>query len=220
MIRALHAFRISLLSGALLAASAGSVLAQGSSALEALVGAERYRASGLHKLSEAERAELLDWLRGQGLGVGDGAAGAAAPGRSPSSDVGLAAELEEARRVREQLAAEVAAARAAAEEARRARSDAERAAKEAETRQAAAERAAAEADQDEFESRLVEPFTGWEGKTVFRLENGSVWRQRLPGRYLHREGDLPRVRIEKNFMGFYQMELLDYDRKVGVTRLE
>jgi multidrug efflux pump subunit AcrA (membrane-fusion protein) len=213
MIRALHAFRIPLLSGAILAAFAGSVLAQGSSSLEALLGSERYRASGLHRLSDAERAELLDWLREQGLGGIDVATGAA-------SGASLAAELEEARRVREELAAEVAAARAAAEDARQARSDAERAAQEAETRQAAAERAAAEADQDEFESRLVEPFTGWEGKTVFRLENGSVWRQRLPGRYLHREGDLPQVRIEKNFMGFYQMELLGYDRKIGVTRLE
>lgn len=88
-----------------------------------------------------------------------------------------------------------------------------------EAEQAAAERVVKATSEDEFESRLKQPFRGWSGKTMFELKNGQVWRQRLPGRYLHREDDLPRVRITRNLMGYYEMELLDYGRKIGVSRV-
>ena len=71
----------------------------------------------------------------------------------------------------------------------------------------------------EIESRITGEFDGWTGKTVFRLENGQVWQQRLSGRYPYRGPANPLVRIEKNFFGFYKMTLVEEDKSIGVSRL-
>jgi hypothetical protein len=71
----------------------------------------------------------------------------------------------------------------------------------------------------EILSSIKQPFSGWRGDTVFRLENGQVWQQRRRGNY-HHNGSDTRVRITKNFMGFYKMTLLDSGKAVQVTRRE
>ncbi|MFT4767253.1 MAG: hypothetical protein ACI8RN_000378 [Glaciecola sp.] len=71
----------------------------------------------------------------------------------------------------------------------------------------------------EVESSITGEFSGWTGKTVFRLENGQVWEQRLSGRYPYRGPANPKVVISKNFMGFYKMTLVDVDRSIGVSRV-
>ena len=63
------------------------------------------------------------------------------------------------------------------------------------------------------------PFTGWSGNTVFYLDNGQVWRQRLSGRVVYK-GDDTAVEIKKNFMGFYKLTHLDSGRSVGVSRVK
>lgn len=75
------------------------------------------------------------------------------------------------------------------------------------------------AQEQEIESVIKSPFTGWSGKTVFYLENGQVWQQRRMGNYRY-QGDNPRVLISKNFMGFYRMELLENGKTVQVKRLK
>ena len=75
--------------------------------------------------------------------------------------------------------------------------------------------------QEAFEiiSTITGEFSGWTGATVFRLENGQRWRQRLSGRYFH-QGELnPRVKITRNFFGFYKLTLLDYGQSIGVSPL-
>ncbi len=75
-----------------------------------------------------------------------------------------------------------------------------------------------EATEDyEFVSRITGDFTGWSGKTVFRLENGQVWKQRLDGRYRHRGSPNPEVRIDRNWLGFYRMTVIETGRSVGVS---
>lgn len=71
----------------------------------------------------------------------------------------------------------------------------------------------------EIESRITGDFTGWRGKTTFTLENGQVWRQRKNEKYTYRGEDLPKVKISKNLLGFYKMELVDIGKSVGVTRV-
>ena len=73
--------------------------------------------------------------------------------------------------------------------------------------------------EQEVLSSIVPPFKGWSGKTVFRLENGQVWEQRRRGNYVHTSGSTE-VRITKNFMGFYRMELLESGKSVQVQRLK
>lgn len=63
------------------------------------------------------------------------------------------------------------------------------------------------------------PFDGWDGKTVFYLDNGQVWRQRLDGRMAY-SGDDTAVEIKKNFLGFYKMRHIASDRSVGVSRIK
>lgn len=65
-------------------------------------------------------------------------------------------------------------------------------------------------------ARILPPFDGWDGNTVFRLDNGQVWRQRQPGRYRHEAGKDSEVRIRKNFFGFYVLTLASSGRSVGV----
>ncbi len=70
-----------------------------------------------------------------------------------------------------------------------------------------------------IEARINPPFEGWSGETLFYLDNGQVWRQRLRGRYFHR-GDDTAVVIEKNLLGFYKMTVVASGKSIGVTRLK
>lgn len=66
-----------------------------------------------------------------------------------------------------------------------------------------------------IEARIVPPFTGWTGQTLFRLDNGQVWQQRIKGRYMF-SGDDTRVVITRNALGFYNLKLASTGRSVGV----
>ena len=74
-------------------------------------------------------------------------------------------------------------------------------------------------EEQEILAAIKQPFKGWSGDTVFRLDNGQVWQQRRRGNYKHL-GDDPRVRITKNFMGFYRLEMLDTGKTVQIKRVQ
>jgi hypothetical protein len=74
-------------------------------------------------------------------------------------------------------------------------------------------------DADAIKTRIAGEFRGWEGETVFRLENGQVWKQRLPGHWSYR-ADSPEVELRKNMMGFWVLKVVEADRAVGVTRVK
>ncbi len=67
--------------------------------------------------------------------------------------------------------------------------------------------------------RIVGHFSGWTGKTVFRLDNGEVWKQRLGARYAI-SLENPEVEIKKNLFGFYEMKIVKTGRRVGVSRVK
>ena len=73
--------------------------------------------------------------------------------------------------------------------------------------------------EQEIVSVIQQPFKGWSGDTIFRLENGQVWQQRRNGNYAYR-GTRPEVIISKNFMGFFRMELVENGKAVQVKRLK
>jgi hypothetical protein len=72
---------------------------------------------------------------------------------------------------------------------------------------------------DEVTSRIVSEFSGWNGRTVFVLENGETWQQRMDGEYSYSGSDT-RVSIRRGFMGLYRMELLATGRWIGVRRIK
>jgi hypothetical protein len=73
--------------------------------------------------------------------------------------------------------------------------------------------------QFELTARIKQPFTGWSGKTVFYLDNGEIWQQRLTGRYSYSKDDTA-VLIDKNFMGFHVMTLISTGQSIGVKRIK
>ena len=72
----------------------------------------------------------------------------------------------------------------------------------------------------EIRSRHVGEFTGWTGKTVFRLENGQVWQQARSGRMAYRGPANPMIVITRGFMGGYQLSVEGVNKKVYVKRIE
>jgi hypothetical protein len=84
-------------------------------------------------------------------------------------------------------------------------------------------RATSEEVQEAEQSMRIEavvkpPFEGWDGDTLFVLDNGQIWRQRLSGRFPYR-GDDRRVIIEKNFFGYFKLTHVASGRSVGVSRV-
>ena len=69
-----------------------------------------------------------------------------------------------------------------------------------------------------FEATLVGDFTGWRGKTVFRLDNGQIWRQRSSSQYRHRGSD-QRVKFDKNWMGGWEMTVVSSGKSVLVSKV-
>lgn len=67
-----------------------------------------------------------------------------------------------------------------------------------------------------IESRITGDFTGWSGETYFKLENGQLWQQRLDGNYRYKGPANPEVRIDRNWLGFYRMTLIESGRSIGV----
>jgi len=63
-------------------------------------------------------------------------------------------------------------------------------------------------------TRIAGPFNGWDGATVFKLENGQVWRQSEPGVYYFKPMDSPAVLIEKVYGGWRL-----YDQNGGWVRV-
>jgi hypothetical protein len=63
-------------------------------------------------------------------------------------------------------------------------------------------------------SRIAGKYSGWDGATQFKLENGQVWRQSEPGVYYTKPVDSPAVLIEKVY-GSWRL----YDQAGGWVRV-
>ena len=131
--------------------------------VETLMTPEDFKASGLDKLSDAERANLSEWVKR----YREGAVLGPKVNKPPSQ------MTEEEREAEESYAI----------------------------------------------SAKVKNFRGWNGKTVFRLDNGQTWQQRMPGKLIY-SGGSSEVVITKNMMGGYKMEHVETGRSVLVKRVD
>jgi hypothetical protein len=70
------------------------------------------------------------------------------------------------------------------------------------------------------ESRLTESFWGWDGATIFRLENGQVWQQAIPGEFYQLKKPITsaRVKVYPGIMG-YLLEVIDTGASLKVKPL-
>ncbi|HKT32107.1 MAG TPA: hypothetical protein VJS89_06405 [Gammaproteobacteria bacterium] len=72
---------------------------------------------------------------------------------------------------------------------------------------------------ERIETRIAGRFTGWTGNTVFKLENGQVWKQAGTGYFTAIELDHPQVIIKK--LGFgYLLTLPGHGATVFVRRIK
>ncbi len=63
-------------------------------------------------------------------------------------------------------------------------------------------------------SRVLGKYSGWDGATQFKLENGQVWRQSEPGVFYTKPGENAAVLIEKVYGGWRL-----YDQSGGWVRV-
>ncbi len=81
------------------------------------------------------------------------------------------------------------------------------------------EKKIASAEQQEIRSRINGEFTGWSGKTIFKLNNGQVWQQSAAGRVYHKATD-PVVTIRKGIFGSFRLKIEGLNTRISVKRIK
>ncbi|MFN3843765.1 MAG: hypothetical protein ACK4RW_10965 [Rehaibacterium terrae] len=71
-------------------------------------------------------------------------------------------------------------------------------------------------------SRIDGDFNGWEGRAVFRLQNGQVWQSIEPGARFHVPRTMvnPEVRIQSGMFGGWYLSVEGYNTRVRVQRIQ
>jgi hypothetical protein len=69
-------------------------------------------------------------------------------------------------------------------------------------------------------SRIVGKFDGWDGQTVFRLENGMIWVQADKKKTYIREVENPVVHIEPGFFGSWRLNVEGEKADCKVRRIQ
>ena len=163
--------------------------------IEDMMSAEERLKSGVDTLTAEQRQFLSDWLRENYT-------------RNPAKEVSSPATVPD-------TSPQQAASSEATADTIEAEVDRRVAARLADNR--ASEKKPA--SDSSFEARLTGNFTGWSGKTVFRLDDGQVWRQRSAANYRHRSTDM-RVKFKKNWMGGWEMTVVSSGKTVLVSKVK
>ncbi len=198
-----------------LAMTAGPLLAQDTAPFEGLateMTAEQRRATGVESLTPVQRAALDAWLRAR---INGNTPAMSAPAAATATADAVATDRDVPPRA-PMVPATPTAVASSDEAAREAAIEAEVERRVA-VQMATPQNAAEVAERGEpFTATLQGPFKGWTGKTLFRLDNGHVWKQRGKKRYFYNGSDL-RVSFKQNFMGGWEMTLVGPDKTVLVT---
>lgn len=73
----------------------------------------------------------------------------------------------------------------------------------------------------QIRSRIINDFDGWDGKTVFRLENGQVWLQKDVNSTLSWRGSShPVATIKRKSFNSYLLKVEGVNKSVRVTRIK
>jgi hypothetical protein len=73
-------------------------------------------------------------------------------------------------------------------------------------------------DGSDIITRIKGPFSGWDGATVFELENGMIWKQTETSTFAIAEVENPTIVLEKGAFGVWRLYVEGYNRKVRVER--
>jgi hypothetical protein len=177
--------------------------------LDALIGADQAESMGLSKLSVEERAALARWIerRLQGRPV---------PMSSPTVAFAFDGVTVQAQVVPAGVATPAAATAPSAAMERQV--DARAPVAIGSAAAFGLDQKIVDGDHKELRARILGEFTGWEGKTLFKLDNGQVWRQSTSGVYRHKATD-PEVVIEQGLVG-YKLRVVETKRSIAVRRIK
>ena len=69
-------------------------------------------------------------------------------------------------------------------------------------------------------SRIMGPFRGWDGQTVFKLENGMIWAQADKDKFYIDEVQNAVVVIEPRMFGRWELSIEGHDAECRVVRIQ
>ena len=69
-------------------------------------------------------------------------------------------------------------------------------------------------------SRIVGRFSGWDGQTVFKLENGMIWEQVDKDKFYVKEIQNPVANIEPGMFGRWHLSIEGHDSECRVERIQ
>ena len=75
-------------------------------------------------------------------------------------------------------------------------------------------------DRTPISSRIVGRFSGWDGQTVFKLENGMIWAQADKDKFFTKEVEDPVVLIEPGMFGTWRLSVEGYNSNCRVERIQ
>ena len=75
-------------------------------------------------------------------------------------------------------------------------------------------------DKTTITSKLVGKFSGWDGQTTFKLENGMIWQQSDKDKFYIKEIENPVVTIEPGAFGTWKLSVEGYSSKCKVERIQ
>ena len=77
-----------------------------------------------------------------------------------------------------------------------------------------------EKDRTPITSRIVGRFSGWDGQTVFKLENGMIWAQADKDKFFTKEVENPVVVIEPGMFGTWRLSIEGFNSNCRVERIQ
>jgi hypothetical protein len=75
-------------------------------------------------------------------------------------------------------------------------------------------------DRSPITSKLIGKFSGWDGQTVFKLENGMIWAQKGKKKFHTAEIENPVVVVEPGMFGAWKLHVDGIDKDVRVVRIQ
>ncbi len=77
-----------------------------------------------------------------------------------------------------------------------------------------------EMKREKIVSRINGKFSGWDGQTIFRLENGMIWAQDDKDKFYTQEIQNPTVTIEPTLFGGWKLSIEGFDEACDVERIQ
>ena len=77
-----------------------------------------------------------------------------------------------------------------------------------------------EEDRTPITSRIDGRFSGWDGQTVFKLENGMIWEQADKDKFYIKEIENPVVTIEPGMFGTWRLSVEGFNSDCRVERIQ